>query len=60
MAWGERMGICQGEFVVTLRGLPAPAPRGDGKAEPDMRRVVRDLGAMGYDTMPGCAQQVRS
>lgn len=54
LAWGERMGICDAAFISTLRELPGPAPRSDGRSEPDMRRAIRDLGLLAYDNRGGC------
>jgi len=51
LAWGHRLGLCDATFVTALRALPPPAAPG----EPDLRRVVRDLGMLAYN--PGCSQE---
>ena len=44
LAWGKKLGLCEADFVDTLRTLPAPVSSGD----PDLRQVVRDLGMLAY------------
>jgi len=53
LAWGHRLGLCDATFVSALRALPPPA----APEEPDLRRVVRDLGMLAYN--PGCSEEHR-